>query len=76
MSRKEAVSLLNQLISECKTFLQASIVSLTPGANSGKWGVNVKWIACGAEKDCLTRVANERGYDVVEEDGYTLLKKQ
>ena len=75
MSREETVSLLVELVSVCQSFLQATIVSLMRDGNSGKWGLSAKWIARGEEKECLNRVAQERGYDVAEINGYTTLQK-
>ena len=75
MSREETVSLLVELVSVCRTFLQATIVSLIRDGNSGRWGLSAKWIAQGEEKECLDRVAKGRGYGVAEINGYTILQK-
>lgn len=74
MSREEAVSLLTELVSVCRTFLQAPVVYLTKDV-SGKWGLNVKWATKGQEKECLERLARQHGYSVAETGDFTIIQK-
>jgi len=75
MSRADAISLLNQIASVCRTLTAASVVSVTLDSASGKWKVSAKWTAEGKEKEYINRIAQENGYSVEEIEGFTVLQK-
>jgi hypothetical protein len=71
VSREEAISLLVELASVCRAYLQAPLVYLAKD-NSGKWGLNIKYIAKDQEKECIVTVAAKHDYNTVEIDGFTV----
>jgi hypothetical protein len=75
MSREELVSLLIELVTECASFRQASVVSLNRDLATGNWVLAAKVTVQDAEKQMLDEVTRAHGYSVSEADGYTIIQK-
>jgi hypothetical protein len=75
MSREELVSLLIELVIECASFRQASVVSLNRDLATGNWVLAAKMTVQDAEKQTLDKITRAHGYSVLEADGYIIIQK-
>jgi hypothetical protein len=74
MNRKEALSLLKELLAYCNSVQESQIVAVSEIKELDGWELKVKWTPKSSEKAYITCIAAQRGLSVTKIDGYTVFQ--
>jgi len=72
MNRKDAVSLLKDILAACESFSRAEAVSIVKNKDAESYMLRAKWIPPEFEKHCLKEFKRRYDVELSEEDGYTV----
>ena len=65
VDRKDAISLLREIMDSCHSFVTAKAVAISMDKQTNSWVLNVYWTPHPSESGCLDKILVERGLEVV-----------
>jgi hypothetical protein len=73
MKRQEAVLLLKEIMTNCASFYDAKMVSISQNVN-GDWELDVSWMPHPLEIDCLNKIVANHGAEIISSDARTVFR--
>ena len=74
--RRETVSLLRELMTDCESFHTAQAVSIQYDKLKDSWELHVSWIAHPLETECLKKICTGHGLEMVMSNGKTVFRSK
>jgi hypothetical protein len=74
VDRKDALSLLKDLISAFESMDNSPVVSISESGEEGQWKLSVKWSCTIKDKIRLRKLVSKRDLTVKEANGYTIFQ--
>jgi len=76
LDRKDAVSLLREIMASCQSFNMAQAVAISKGKDPKNWVLSVNWTPHPIDQGCLDKILLERGLEAVTTNERTVFRSR
>jgi len=76
VKRKDAISLLREIMASCQSFNMAQAVAISKGKDPESWVLSVNWTPQPIDNGCLDKILVERGLEAVTTNERTVFRSR